>query len=450
MGARAGARQDSRRLPGYPSEGPGRDTGRPALSEEPDTGKAALSEEPTAPWTRETELLLYCARRRQTEESRAGIRRLLKVDIRWDRLHQLARRHGLLPLVNLHLRAESDLVPSAELERLGAYGLRNAGVMLRLTSELVHLLRWFQADDIPAVPYKGPVLSVELYGSLALRQAGDLDVLVRKRDLPKVREILQDRGYTQRYALTPSNSAFRLARRYCEDYVSPDGIHLDLHWAFTNGDIRFPLTLEMLEPRLSTMRIGGYEALTFPREDLLLILCVHGAKHRWDRLEWICGVAELLRAPELIAWDDIVTRAARLGCWRMLLLGVCLAHEVLGAPLPDDIRRKATRIHWIPRLALDVRRRFDSAAVSEGSVSGILSHNLFQLPLQDRFGDRVRFLLYRSTTPNRPDAWRTVSVGGVPVPLHSLTWPARLGAKLARRPLDYLLGGNGRTDRGGA
>jgi hypothetical protein len=38
-------------------------------------------------------------------------------------------------------------------------------------------------------------------------------------------------------------------------------------------------------------------ALGYPRgpEDMLLFLCVHGGKHQWTRLAWICDVAEFIR-----------------------------------------------------------------------------------------------------------------------------------------------------------
>src|SRR3712207_8653927 len=40
----------------------------------------------------------------------------------------------------------------------------------------------------------------------------------------------------------------------------------------------------------------------------LLILCVHGTKHIWGRLSWICDVAELLRTQPDMDWEYVLDR----------------------------------------------------------------------------------------------------------------------------------------------
>jgi hypothetical protein len=388
----------------------------------------------------ELELLLLCGRVRRTERSRATMRTLLGGPIDWVRFRSLAAGHRMLALVNLHLRDEPGAVPLSELEWLREQAQTNARIVLLLTGELLRVLEMLREAGVPAVPYKGPVLAMQLYGDLALRPAGDLDILVRKADVPRARELLMADGYTDRYGLTSPNVAFRLAHRYCEDFLGPHGIRLDLHWAFTNGDVPFPLTLEELTPRLETIRLGDEEVPAFSREDLLLILCVHGAKHRWDRLEWICGVSELLDAPTPLDWDQVLGRAARLRSVRTLLLGVLLAHDLLEASVVDDVVRKAKDDRWALRLVADVRGRLDPQITRGGPVSSLLSHNMFQLPLQDGVRDWSRYLLYRLTTPNRPTAWRTLSVGPLSVPVHAVTWPLRLVWRLLQRSVAFVLG----------
>ena len=69
-----------------------------------------------------------------------------------------------------------------------------------------------------------------------------------------------------------------------------------------------------------------------------------------------------------------------------------------------------------------------------GSHAETLSRNLFQLPLQQTRRDQLRYLLYRSTTPNRPHDWKVVQVAGRSVPLHAFRWPFVLVQRILKRP----------------
>jgi hypothetical protein len=203
--------------------------------------------------------------------------------------------------------------------------------------------------------------------------------------------------------------------------------------------VTFPLTLEQMEERLGTVALGEREVPVPAAEDLLLILAAHGAKHRWDRLEWICGISELLRAPRSLDWDTVQKRARSLASTRTLLLAVLVAHDLLDAPVPESLLREARADRWIVRLAADVQSRLDLQRAPTERVREMLSQNLFELPLQQRTADRFRFLFYRLTTPSNPDHWQTLSLGRRSFRLHALTWPLRLAGKLLKRPFVYLL-----------
>ena len=75
----------------------------------------------------------------------------------------------------------------------------------------------------------------------------------------------------------------------------------------------------------------------------MLILCMHGAKHLWKNLGWICDVAELLRGQPALNWDQVRHEARRLRSERLLQLGLQLAERLLQAPLPSDVLREARR-----------------------------------------------------------------------------------------------------------
>lgn len=85
----------------------------------------------------------------------------------WDSLVQLVAFHRVAPLLDHALRNTCpQAVPSSVLADLAAYVRSAVSRSLFLTGELVRLLKRLEAQGIPAIPFKGPVLSSLLYGAL--------------------------------------------------------------------------------------------------------------------------------------------------------------------------------------------------------------------------------------------------------------------------------------------
>lgn len=139
---------------------------------------------PPAVGTRpEWELLRSSARSVVDAGDSERIRRLAGSDLDWDRLVELASHHHVMPLLYRSLSTVCpDAVPAALLDQLAREFSRNVARNLALASELLEVLKWLAAEDIPAIPFKGPTLASLAYGGLALRQAGDLawDLVMRK------------------------------------------------------------------------------------------------------------------------------------------------------------------------------------------------------------------------------------------------------------------------------
>lgn len=390
----------------------------------------SVTAEAEAAFGPEMRALVCCARRELSSTDRARLRALIHAGLDWDRLSWLAERHRMLPLAWSHLQWEHESIPPTSARVLQVAFMANAGRMLRISADLLELSALFASHEIAMVPYKGPALGAQLYGSLALRQAGDLDLLVSREDVPRARALLLERGYHPRHVLSRGGAAFMSRSRYSEELDHPEHASVELHWAFTNGDIALPLTLAELAPRLRTAQLGNGKVTAFGAEDLLLILCVHGCKHRWDRLEWICGVAEAVRTGAAdIDWSALVERASALGVRRMLLLGLLLADDLLGAAAPDEVMRRARSDPVIPKLASVVPTLL-SADVVVPDVGGSLTTDVFRFQLRERARDRARFLWYRLTTPSRPESWSAVAVGQRWVPTHGFVRPFRVVGKV--------------------
>jgi len=308
---------------------------------------------------------------------------LLRQDINWDHLLNVAHSHGVLPLLYWTLKHHgSEAVPKTIFDQLQNYFLNNARFNLTLTGELLRILNLFDHDGIPAIPFKGPILAHSGYGNIALREFVDLDLLIRKKDFLKVKEMLLAEGYFPIFKLNPHQErAFIRTQPEYHFQHKENGFQIEILWEFAPRAFSFRLNLEHLWERRECVSLSGKEILTLCPEDLLLILCVHGFKHGWSCLEWVCDIAEWVRSHKEkgINWDQLMGQAARLGCDKTLLLGLSLAIDLLGAVVPDDVLKKVKADLTVKSLAAKVVKQM----FPDGDSSfGLLGRSLFRPNLE--------------------------------------------------------------------
>lgn len=393
----------------------------------------------------ELEILRVCACSNILERRGPSLfRRLEETPPDWERVFRLACRHGLMPLLCWNLKAHpGNPIPQETMLGLRSKFLLNVKLVLASTRQLLDILEAFEKEKITIVPYKGPALSQQIYDNFALRMSVDLDLVVGMEDLSRARQLLMGLGYRPRGPLGPLDRRFAKRTSYSEEFVRPGATPVELHWKFTNGDIGLSVSLEHLENFLGTMTLGSRRIAKFSEEDLLLLLSVHGAKHRWARLEWIFGITRLIRSTKDLNWEGLISRARDWRVERMLLLGLFLARRYGEAPVPDWVVREATQCPKMSELIQEVHTLLllDRYITESAESTGSLKHDLFHFHLRDRPKDQLRYVLHRLTTPSRPDEWKIVNVMGRPVPVHVLTRPIQLLPRILPATWAYIKGG---------
>jgi hypothetical protein len=350
----------------------------------------------------------------------------------------MARSNGITPLLYRSLTAAcADAVPAATLNHLADLYRINVMRSLAVTAELLRLLELLDAHGIRAVPFKGPVLAASAYGDVTLREFYDLDILVDKRDLQRARELLLSQGYLTREEATgiqdcsPTKKHWYLVQGDC-------GMGLDLHWRFTPRYFSSPVDGDRLWSRLDRVSLLGLAVPSLSPEDMLLVLCAHGATGCWARLLLVCDVAQLISARSRMDWRGVLEQASRTGSLRRLLLGLLLAGDLLGAAIPREALALMAADTHLPRLAAEVRGRMLSARhAAFGHVESCRTH----LRMMERLRDRMLYclgLLHESVTPNTTDRLF------VPLPrflhwLYYLIHPVRLAVTYGPSALKHLL-----------
>ena len=310
----------------------------------------------------EVELLLCCAHTYIDPERAERIRGLLRVDLDWAYLPQTAGRHGVKPLLYRSLHTTSpDAVPQAILSQLQHHYRANAARNLFLTDKLLKLLHLLETHDIPALPYKGPVLAAAIYGDLALREFADLDILVHERDYQRTQRLLSAQQY-------------RLMKEFAWEstYIGGSGrVAVDLHKSMTPPEFPSPLHFECVWERRQRIVLTGTEVPTLSPEDTLLMLAIQMTKDagsRYFQLVKLCDMAELLRfSPRLNLAQDL-KQARSVGGERMLLLSLALVRNLLGTRLPQEILREMWFHPSIGVLVKEARRQLfhsDDRAVTD-------------------------------------------------------------------------------------
>lgn len=319
--------------------------------------------------SRETQLMLCCARTHLSAAYIDRIRLLLRPELNWAALLAMSERAGLTPLIYEHLKRFESRVPSLWLERLEKAVRASAARSLYLSAEMARVVELFESRGIPAIPYKGPVLAVQAYGDVAIRQFHDMDVIVPQRCMADAHAALQASGYRARFPW-PHDSNLPLVRVPGEYTYRGEGSDclLELHTELTMRHFPARMNLDALRERLVDISLAGSRVKTFCPEDALVILAVHGAKDFWQKLGWVVDLSELIASAGRVNWDIVFETATALDAERMLLLGLSLASDLLDTRLPVPVFEKIQEDRTVISLTEQVERKMIAARPAEWNL----------------------------------------------------------------------------------
>ena len=331
---------------------------------------------------------LLCAIVRRPDDAAAQRVDRLAENVRdWDSLLNLAREHRVLPMLFSQLADMGPAVPRAVEEQLRAEYHRNIFHNMSNAAELIALLKAFDRHAIPVIPLKGVVLGASIYGTLNARPAGDLDLLIHHRDLARAMAVLLERGCKLKTPLRADGTPV-YPNTYEYSFERPmDGMVIEIRWRLTEPRFGSNLGMDWVWPLRRTAMLAGAEVPNLSPEITLLMLCMHGSKHTWSRLIWICDIAQLLASSPGLDWNEVNQTAKRFGLWRTLALGVVMGHRVAGAAVPPAILRPFESDATVRRLARHIQETLFDAP---GSLPQGRMPYAFQLL---GFRDRVRWFL---------------------------------------------------------
>ncbi len=257
----------------------------------------------------------------------------------FETVQELARRHGILPqLYHYSTDTEIDLSDDIISSLKNKY-LKMVSADLMLAAHLLKVTRALEEKGFRYIAIKGPALAQEIYGDITLRQYSDIDLLVDQDKMKEISRIIISLGYQ---AILPLSLLER--RKFFEldnDFSflhSSTGARLELHWKLFPERHKMPLSFSELYHNSGRLVLQNREITILSPEDNLLYLSLHGAKHIFERLEWVHDLDRLIRHYTTLDPAKAYQNAVDIEVEESFLLGIFLSQRLFDTPLPKELQ----------------------------------------------------------------------------------------------------------------
>ncbi len=376
----------------------------------------------------EWSILLAAASVDPTLQKHERLRILLQQPVRWNLLFALAEQHGVQPLLHHALSGLTKEVPAEQLCFLQQSSQTNLHKAMLLSRELIRIVDHLSSRGIAVMPYKGLALAELVYGDIALRQAGDIDLLIQPDDFRRVCEAVGELGYVPHDCFSQVAERAQLKSGYECAFDGAAGRNLlEVQWAIQPRFYAIDFDMTGLFERATTVAVAGQPMKTPSVEDLFLVLAAHAAKHVWGRLIWLCDLARIMILPNL-NWSWIRTQAHLLGIVRIVQVTMLAANRLLGAGTPAAAKLNGLAEGDAATMSLVSELQTYMQCETLFNVESPAYFRLM-MRLRERPADRRRFLTRLVFTPG-PSEWSAVRLPRPLFPLYRLVRLSRLAARL--------------------
>ena len=302
--------------------------------------------------TRLDRILLLCTRQAFGAEHREAVERLAERGaVPWPRLLATAERHGVLPIVGIHLRRCDPArvaLPEPSRAALEVAVLENAAARELDAWRLAQDLARLREVELDAMLIKSEALLLGVYEKPWVVVSRDVDLALRPRP-----------GWWKGKGVERSVRSELYAR----------GVECDLdgHHDVSLGGL-LPMDWDRIWREASPVVFRGVPAWTMSAEDLLVALCANACRKGFLRLKCLFDVAETLGRGGAIDPARLAALAREAHAEGIVYAALVTVRETLGVEAPPGAlaalglrRRRAAAIRALIRACLR-GRVFDGAA----------------------------------------------------------------------------------------
>jgi hypothetical protein len=232
-------------------------------------------------------------------------------EVNWNYFFRQAQIHRLVPLLYYRLHQLKIKIPLSLEEKLKKISTQNLAKNLILQKELEEVLKKLKAEKIEVIVLKGLFLAHSIYPHLGLRYLGDIDLLVREKDLSAVQDILRRLNYQ---ISGPHQLGFyRFYHRHfhlMKTLPNQKKILLELHWQIKRESDPFKIEIEKWWERREKFSLYPDLAFSLSPEDTLLYLALHLYQHSFTAFCFLVDLAYFLKKfHQELDWSVLAKRA---------------------------------------------------------------------------------------------------------------------------------------------
>jgi len=320
-------------------------------------------------------------------------------EVSWPALFTLAVEHGVISLLASALaQFEENLAPPEFADKIR--DLHRAQVLsaLQMTAELFRLVDWFREARLDALLVKGPTLALRAYGDSVAREYGDLDFVIRQKDILRATGLMISAGYEPEIPVELI-SPKKIPGQYLLVRIAAP-LLVELHTERTMRYFPRGLPIEKFFSRRQYVNVDGHHIPALAIEDELLLICVHGAKHLWGRLSMIADVAAFVSRQTALNWERSFATARAVGAERMLHTGLLLAGNLLGAAPPQNVWSQLQSDGSASQLAVKTATWLPSGGQA---APGLFSRALYRVRMRGSVISGLGYLLRLTFSPTQED-----------------------------------------------
>ena len=307
----------------------------------------------------------------------------------------LSSQHGILPLVyktiKKQLKNQTIQHPTSNIQDWQAAYQQIAQRNMLMSAELIRIMKLLEENNIQALAFKGPTLAQMAYGDITLRQYGDLDILVDEKEAFKAAKLMTQNGHDAVLPLRIVSNKICLDTAKDFSLMSKGGVHTELHWRLFEKKFGISILSCTKDDKCQTVTINKHPLQTLQNEILLVYLCRHGAKHAFERIEWICDIDRIICNTE-INWNEAIAIAEESHSKRAFYLALSLSQTLFSTPLSEAIQSHINTkiIGTLQDLTLEgiVKQKEDRGDFKKNRETFFYQSRLF-----DKRSDMLRFYL---------------------------------------------------------
>jgi len=293
----------------------------------------------------EEQCLRYYAQSQPNDRISLRLNDILGHNLNWSYLLEKSMKEGVACLAYHNLLQHKQKIPDNIWENFKGIYYRNMTRNYEIYREMNVILSCFQKESLNVIPLKGIFLAEKVYENIALRAMTDIDLLVKKKDLSRIDNILENMGYGSPIHKELRRLAVKKSYMNSLDYFKKNEKFptLHIHWHIVNVTLPTYIYSKNIKTDkffecATRVTIAKAQTLQLAPHHLLLYLAEHALKHSFERLILLSDIDAVIKKYKgQINWPGLMDEAREFGLDRQLYYSLYFTGYFFETDIPDAI-----------------------------------------------------------------------------------------------------------------